>query len=122
MSNKKTILIVDDAAFIRMMIKDAVKNSFEVVGEGKSGEEAVELWKSHRPDITTMDISLTTDSTGIDALKQIKRIDPDAKVVMVSSMGEQEYIKRSIDLGASDFIVKPFTKEGLLSALESALG
>lgn len=118
----KKILIVDDAAFIRMMIKDALKHDFEIVGEAKSADEAIELWQTLRPDATTMDISLVGDMTGIDALKQIKRQDPGAVVIMVSSMGEQEYIKRSIDLGAAEFIVKPFTREDLNETLKTALG
>jgi len=118
----KKLLIVDDAAFIRMMIKDAVKGDFEIAGEAKSGEESVELYQNSSPDITTMDISLIGDMTGIDALQKIKELDSNAKVVMVSSMGEEEYIKRSIDLGAAEFIVKPFSKEDLLATLKNVLG
>lgn len=118
----KKVLIVDDAAFIRMMIKDALKDDFEIVGEAKSVEEAMELFNQHKPDAVTMDIALVGDLTGIDGLERIKAVDPDAVVIMVSSMGEAEYIKRSIDLGAAEFIVKPFTKENVLDTLKSALG
>lgn len=118
----KKILIVDDAAFIRMMIKDAVKEDFEVVGEAKSVEDAIGLFNDTKPDAVTMDIALEGELNGIDGLQQIKEIDANAVVIMVSSMGEQEYIKRSIDLGAAEFIVKPFTKENVLDTLKSALG
>ena len=118
----KKVLIVDDAAFIRMMIRDALQADFEIVGEARSAEEALELWEGHRPDVTTMDISLTGEMSGIDALRSIKNMDAGAVVVMVSSMGEEQYIKRSIDLGAAEFIVKPFTREDLNETLKSALG
>ena len=118
----KRVLIVDDAAFIRMMIKDALKNTFEVVGEAKSAEEAIEMYNELKPDATTMDIALAGELNGIDALEKIKETDKNAVVIMVSSMGEEEYIKRSIDLGASEFIVKPFAKDAICDTLKSALG
>lgn len=113
----KKILIVDDAAFIRMMIRDALKDGFEIVGEATSCEEAVDLYREQRPDGVTMDISLVGELTGIDALRKIREIDPEARVIMVSSMGEEEYIRSSIDLGAADFIVKPFSKDALREAI-----
>ncbi|MCB1174566.1 MAG: response regulator [Leptospiraceae bacterium] len=119
--SKARLLIVDDAAFIRMMIRDAVKDHFEVVAEASTGEDAVRLWEEHKPAITTMDISLQTEMNGLDALKQIVRQDSRARVIMVSSMGEEEFIKRSIDIGAIDFIVKPFTREDLLATLQAAM-
>ncbi len=118
----KRVLIVDDAAFIRMMLKDALKEGFEIVGESTTAEEAVKMYEELKPDAVTMDISLAGDMNGIDALEKIRAGDPEAVVVMVSSMGEEEYIKRSIDLGAAEFVVKPFTREAVRETLESALG
>lgn len=118
----KSILIVDDAAFIRMMIKDSIKDLFEVVGESDSAEEAIKLYREKRPDIVTMDISLVGELNGIDALQKIKEIEPNAVVIMVSSMGEEEFIRRSIDLGASEFIVKPFSKATIRDTLVAVTG
>jgi len=118
----KKVLVVDDASFIRMMIKDALKNDFEIIGEADSVETAMALFQEKRPDVVTMDISLTGDVNGIEGLKQIKTLDANAIVVMVSSMGEEEYIKQSIDAGAAEFIVKPFSKDELLQTLKVALG
>ena len=118
----KKVLIVDDAAFIRMMLVDALKNDFEIVGEAKSAEDALEQYAEKKPDAVTMDITLTGEMTGIEALRKIKEMDSDAVVIMVSSMGEQEYIKQSIDLGAAEFVVKPFSKEAVLETVKAALG
>jgi two-component system chemotaxis response regulator CheY len=117
----KRILIVDDAAFIRMMIKDALQGEFDIVGEAKTGEEALTLYASLKPDAVTMDIALAGEMTGIDALSGIRALDRNAVVIMVSSMGEEAYIKRSIDLGAAEFIVKPFSKDNLRETLKVAL-
>ena len=118
----KKILIVDDAAFIRMMIKDAIKDRFEVAGEADTAEAAIREYREKRPDAVTMDISLAGELNGIDALKKIKEIDPAAIVVMVSSMGEEEFLKKSIDLGASEFIAKPFSKENMRDVLTEVTG
>lgn len=118
----KRILVVDDAAFIRMMIKDSVKGLFEVVGEAESAEDAIRQYREKRPDVVTMDISLVGELNGIDALQKIKEIEPNALVIMVSSMGEEEYIRRSIDLGASEFIVKPFSKTAIRDTLMTLTG
>lgn len=113
------ILIVDDAAFMRMMIKDILtKNGYEVVAEAANGVEAVELYKSHQPDLVTMDITMP-EMDGVDALKNIKSIDPNAKVVMISAMGQESMVKESILAGASGFLVKPFKEEAVIKALSN---
>jgi len=117
----KKVLIVDDAAFIRVMIKDALKEGYEIVGEAVSGEDSVALFQEKEPDIVTMDISLEGKMTGIDALRSILKIKPTAKVVMVSAMGDDHNIKTSIELGAFDFIVKPFSKDKIRTTVELAL-
>lgn len=116
------ILIVDDAAFMRMMIKDILtKNGFEVVGEAENGAKAVEKYQELRPDLTTMDITMP-EMDGISAVKQIKKIDPAAKVIMCSAMGQQAMVIEAIQSGARDFIVKPFQSDRVLEAVRKVLG
>lgn len=111
------ILIVDDAAFMRMMIKDILtKNGYEVVAEAANGVEAVELYKSHQPDLVTMDITMP-EMDGIEAVKQIKAVNPAAKVIMCSAMGQQSMVMDAIKAGANDFIVKPFQADRVLEAV-----
>ncbi|MFZ2463316.1 MAG: response regulator [Caldibacillus thermoamylovorans] len=117
----KRILIVDDAAFMRMMIKDIlVKNGYEVVGEASDGAQAVEKFKELNPDLVTMDIMMP-EVDGIAALKQIRAIDPNAKVIMCSAMGQQAMVIDAIQAGAKDFIVKPFQADRVLEAIKKTL-
>lgn len=116
------VLIVDDAAFMRMMLKDILtKNGFEVIGEAPNGLKAVEMYKAEKPDIVTMDITMP-EMDGIEAVKQIKSFDPNAKVIMCSAMGQQAMVMEAIKSGARDFIVKPFQPERVLEALKKVLG
>jgi two-component system chemotaxis response regulator CheY len=116
------VLIVDDAAFMRMMIKDILeKNRYEVVGEASNGIKAVELYKSERPDVVTMDITMP-DMDGIEAVKAIKAFDPSAKIIMCSAMGQQTMVMDAIRSGARDFIVKPFQADRVLEAIRKAIG
>src|SRR4051812_34665142 len=116
------VLIVDDAAFMRMMIKDILsKNGYEIVGEAENGLKAIEKWKELKPDLTTMDITMP-EMDGIAAVKQIKQIDPSAKVIMCSAMGQQSMVIEAIQAGARDFIVKPFQPDRVLEAIRKAVG
>lgn len=116
------ILIVDDAAFMRMMIRDIVsKNGFEVCGEANDGIQAVEKYKEVRPDLVTMDITMP-EMDGIAALKEIKKLDPNAKVIMCSAMGQQAMVIDAIQAGAKDFIVKPFQHDRVIEAIKKTLG
>ena len=116
------ILIVDDAAFMRIMIKDILtKNGYEVVAEAANGVEAVELYKSHQPDLVTMDITMP-EMDGIEAVKQIKAVNPAAKVIMCSAMGQQSMVMDAIKAGANDFIVKPFQADRVLEAVKKIVG
>ena len=118
----KKILIVDDAAFMRMMIKDILtKNGFEVVGEAADGQQAVEKYNELRPDLVTMDITMP-EMDGIAALKEIKSIDAGATVIMCSAMGQQAMVIDAIQAGAKDFIVKPFQADRVIEAIQKALG
>ncbi len=116
------VLIVDDAAFMRMMIKDILtKNGFEVVGEAENGTRAVEKFQELHPDLTTMDITMP-EMDGITAVKHIKKIDPAARVIMCSAMGQQSMVIEAIQSGARDFIVKPFQPDRVLEAIRKAIG
>ena len=116
------ILIVDDAAFMRMMIKDILtKNGYEVVAEAANGVEAVELYKSHQPDLVTLDRPMP-EMDGIEAVKQIKAVNPAAKVIMCSAMWQQSMVMDAIKAGANDFIVKPFQADRVLEAVKKIVG
>lgn len=115
------ILIVDDAAFMRMMIKDILsKNGFDVVGEAQDGAQAIEKYKELEPDLVTMDITMP-EMDGITSLKEIKAASPDAKIIMCSAMGQQAMVIDAIQAGAKDFIVKPFQADRVLEAIKKAL-
>jgi len=116
------ILIVDDAAFMRMMIKDVLtKNGFEVIGEAENGAKAIEKYKELNPNLTIMDITMP-EIDGIQALKEIKKIDPSAKIIMCSAMGQQAMVIEAIQAGAKDFIVKPFQADRVIEAIKKVIG
>ncbi|HOA97354.1 MAG TPA: response regulator [Acetivibrio saccincola] len=118
----KKILIVDDAAFMRMMIKNILtKNGYEVVGEAENGAKAIEKFKELSPDLVIMDITMP-ELDGIAAVKEIKKIDGDSKIIMCSAMGQQAMVIESIQAGARDFIVKPFQAERVVEAVKKVLG
>ena len=118
----KNILICDDAAFMRMMIKDILsKNGYTVVGEAENGAKAVEKYGELKPDLVLMDITMP-EMDGIQALKKIKEADANATVIMCSAMGQQAMVIESIQSGAKDFIVKPFQADRVLEAVKKAIG
>lgn len=116
-----TVLIVDDAAFMRMMLKDILgKNGYEIVGEAENGQVAVDKYKELNPDLVTMDITMP-EMDGISAVKKIKAMNANARVVMCSAMGQQAMVIDAIQAGARDFIVKPFQADRVLEAIQKAL-
>ena len=118
----KNILICDDAAFMRMMIKNVLtKGGYNVAGEAENGAKAVEKYKELSPDLVLMDITMP-EMDGIQALKEIKKIDGGAKVIMCSAMGQQAMVVESIQAGAKDFIVKPFQEDRVLEAVKKVIG
>jgi two-component system chemotaxis response regulator CheY len=118
---KNRILIVDDAAFMRMMIRDILtKNDFEVVGEATNGEEAVNKYAELKPDLVTLDITMP-GMDGVTVLKEIRKLDPSARVVMCSAMGQQAMVVEAIQSGALDFINKPFHPQKVVEILRRAL-
>lgn len=118
----KNILICDDAAFMRMMIKDILtKNGYNVAGEAENGLKAIEKYKEVNPDLVLMDITMP-EMDGIQALKEIKKLDGSATVIMCSAMGQQAMVIESIQAGAKDFIVKPFQAERVIEAVKKVVG
>ncbi len=117
----KRILIADDAVFIRMMLRDMlIKGGFDVCGEAANGQEAVELYKELKPDLVTLDITMPV-LDGMGALKEIRAIDPKAKVIICSAMGQKKFVLDAIQAGASDFIVKPFQPSKIFETLRRVL-
>ena len=118
----KNILICDDAAFMRMMIKDILsKNGYNVVGEAENGAVAVDKYSELKPDLVLMDITMP-EMDGIQALKKIREKDGNASVIMCSAMGQQAMVIESIQAGAKDFIVKPFQADRVLEAVKKVVG
>lgn len=115
------VLIVDDAKFMRTLVKDAlVPNGHEIVGEAENGNEAVDLYKKLSPDLVTMDITMR-EKDGIEAAEDILKFDPQAKIIMVTALGQENLLTKAIKLGVKDFVVKPFPPERLQKAAEKAL-
>ncbi len=115
------ILITDDATFMRKMLKDILtKNGHEVVGEGVNGLEALDKYKELKPELTLLDITMP-ERDGLWALKEIKAFDSNAKIIMVSAMGQQAIVIEAIQAGARDFVVKPFQPDRVLEAVRKAL-
>lgn len=115
-------MIVDDAAFMRMMLRDILtKAGYEIAGEAENGLKAIEKYKEVSPDLVLMDITMP-ELDGIGAVKQIKAVDPGAKIIMCSAMGQQAMVLESIQAGAKDFIVKPFQADRILEAVSKNVG
>ena len=118
----KRVLVVDDAIFMRNMIKDIFSGTgFEVVGEAANGVEAIEKYHQLKPDLTTMDIVMPFKS-GIEATREIVKQDRSAVIVMCSALGQESLVMEAIEAGASDFIVKPFKSEDVLTVVKKVLG
>ena len=121
----KKILIVDDALFMRNLIKGILtKNGYEVCGEGANAIEAVEFYKKLKPDLMTLDIVMPKmeEMDGITAVKQIITMDARANIVVVSALAERRLVEEALSFGAKDFVVKPFTAEKLLEVIRRVLG
>ena len=115
------VLIADDLKFIKLVLRELLeKAGFRVVGEASNGEEAVELYQEKRPDVVLMDITMPK-MDGLAALKQILKLDPQAKLIMCSALGQQNLIVQALQLGAKDFIVKPFRDERVVAAIKKVL-
>ncbi len=118
------IMIVDDSKFARKMLSDILtEKGHQIVGEAETAKEAVELYEKLKPDLVTLDIIMPevkgTDS--ISALKAMKRVNPKARVVIVSAVGQQEMVEECIQAGAKDFIIKPIQPSNVAGVVESVL-
>ena len=115
------VLVVDDAAFMRKMVSDALtKGGHEVVGEAGNGVEAIARFQELKPEVMTLDITMP-EKDGLSALKDIMELEPSARVIMCSALGQESKVLESIKIGAKDFVVKPFQAERVLSAVAGAL-
>lgn len=115
------ILVTDDAQFMRMQLKDILtKLGHEVIGEAENGKESIQLNEELDPDLITMDITMP-EMSGLDAVKEIRKNDPDVKIIMCSAMGQQQMVVEAIQAGAQDFIVKPFNSERIKESLDKVL-
>lgn len=115
-------MLVDDASFMRMMLKNILVGSgYEVAGEAENGAKAIEQYKALKPDLVIMDI-IMPEMGGIDAVRELMKVNPGAKILMCSSMGQQSLVVEAIQAGAKDFIVKPFQPSNVLEAVKKVLG
>jgi len=115
------VLIADDAVFMRNMIKEVFESpDFQVVGEASNGIEAVEKYKELKPDITTMDIVMPHKS-GIESVRDIIKLNKDAKIIMCSALGQESLVMEAIEAGAADFIVKPFKADKVLEIVRKVV-
>ncbi|MDF2961009.1 MAG: response regulator with CheY-like receiver, AAA-type ATPase, and DNA-binding domain [Paenibacillus sp.] len=115
------ILIVDDAAFMRQFLKNMMlEMGWQVVAEASNGLEAISMYKQYRPDVVTMDITMP-DMEGIEAVQEIIRMDPSAKIIMCSAMGQHRMVLKAIKAGAKDFLVKPFRRDRVVESVVNLL-
>ena len=113
---KKKLLITDDAAFMRMLIKKSLEKEGYEIEEACDGKDMLEKYEQFMPNIVTLDITMP-NMDGIEALKKLMLRYPEAKVVMCSAMGQRVLVQEAIKLGACDFIIKPFVSENLLETI-----
>lgn len=119
----KRVLVVDDAGFMRMMIKDILTNAseFEVVAEAANGQEALDRLEEAAPDVIILDITMPV-MDGLTAAEEIVRRDKHARIVFCSAMGQKDVVLKALQMGAADFVVKPFTAERIIGAIRKAVG
>ena len=115
-----TVLVVDDAAFMRMRCKKLLTQSGYDVIEAANGSQAVEMYQSEKPDLVLLDITMP-DMDGLTALREIRKIDPDARVAMVTAMGQQSMVVEALKAGAKDFVIKPFDQDRVLAAIKKLM-
>lgn len=117
----KRVVIADDTEVMRAMIRLALEAAgFEIVAEATTGAEAVEAYREHRPDVLTLDLQMG-EMGGLEAAKKILEFDPDLRFVVCTSLGQEEHVRRALELGARDFVIKPFEPERIIQAMEMAV-
>lgn len=110
-------IIIDDAAIMRQRLRSILENDFQIIGEASNGKDGIELYSSLNPDFITLDISMP-EMNGLDALKNLISAHPDAKVVIVSAVGQKQIVFEALSMGAKDFIIKPFEPERVLKSIK----
>ena len=116
----RDVLLVDDSEFMRNLLREILAEQFDIVGEAENGVEAIELYKEHRPDLVMMDIVMPIRD-GIEATAKIKDFDGAANVIMCTSIGQEEKMKRAVKAGADGYITKPFQKPSVMDAINNVL-
>ncbi len=118
----KRVLVTDDALFMRVTLRNILtKGGYEVVAEAVNGQDSVDKYREHKPDLVTMDITMP-EMDGIAALKEIRAINPGAIVIMCTAMGQKGMVMEAVTAGAKDFIVKPFQPDKVLEAVQKLIG
>ena len=118
----KRVLITDDALFMRVTLKNILtKSGYEVVGEAANGKESVDLYQKTHPDLVTMDITMP-EMDGISAVREIRKQDPNANIIMCTAMGQKNMVMEAVAAGAKDFIVKPFQSDKVIEAIQKIIG
>lgn len=116
-----SVLIVDDAAFMRLAIKQMLEaNGHTMAGEAGNGIDAIKAYAEIKPDVVILDITMP-EMNGIEALKRIKIIDPDARIIICSAIGQQAMLAQAIEYGAEEFIVKPFEAARLMASIDKLM-
>jgi two-component system, chemotaxis family, chemotaxis protein CheY len=119
--SSSTVLVCDDAVFMRTMVSDILSQAgFTVIGEAENGRQAVEKYQQLKPDLVPMDI-IMPEMGGIEAVKKITQLDPGARILMCSAMGQQALVQEALQAGARDFVVKPFQPSRVLEAVQRVL-
>ena len=118
MGNKKRILVVDDSSFLRNSLKKILEDhGCEVVGMAENGLEAITKYKELKPDLVTLDI-IMPQMNGLEVLKLLKVVDPNACVVMVSSMSAQQSVTDCVQAGAKNYILKPYEADKVIAVIQ----
>jgi len=117
---KKNVLVADDAAFMRMMLGNMITSIGCNVITATDGDDAVQKFQQFLPDLVTLDLTMPIKS-GLQALQEIKKINPDAKVIVISAMGQRDMVIKAIQSGANDFIVKPFDSDTVKRVIKENL-
>jgi len=117
----KRVLVVDDSSLMRVVVKDSLTpNGYEIAGEAKNGQEAVAKYEELKPDLVTMDITMEVKD-GKEAAQEILAAHPEARIIMVTALGQEKMLLDCISIGVRDFVTKPFSRERILSAVAKAL-